>query len=418
MEAAVLIGDPHTKPGYLHVGVRQGDRGRHCVTGGDDFLTGMTRSVLYWVALHLFWIIGVSQPVFATPCLPSFPYQKGWLGGDSAYSIRLSESKAVWLFGDSFVAEQKAASRSQSLMVANSIGISTCNRKGEWSIEYFWGDMYKPNPKPFFRPQSSDKLWPKDGFVSNGKLYLFLDEINNRPDREPFGFEGVGSLLAEVSNPYVSPKRWKIRYYPIIRGKRYFPGVSAIKKGRFVYVYTVLDDDKHKHHPMILLRLGLDDLRAGSLNFEYLDDDGTWRADRAWTNAKTIIEYGATELSVRYVISIQSWVLIQNEQKFLTNKIVVRFSPDLRGPWGASKVVYEMPEMKLSDPLYDKDTFCYAAKAHEETKRHNKHLIVTYACNSFDFSKLVSNMVLYRPQVITLKLTDMKRWLLSYKAKS
>ena len=41
---------------------------------------------------------------FSSRCLPSFPDQEGWYGGDGAYSIKLDNQRTLWLFGDTFVA--------------------------------------------------------------------------------------------------------------------------------------------------------------------------------------------------------------------------------------------------------------------------------------------------------------------------
>ncbi|HET9698974.1 MAG TPA: hypothetical protein VFP40_19020, partial [Terriglobales bacterium] len=57
--------------------------------------------------------------------LPSFPYSEGWLGADDAYSIPLSPTKSVWLFGDTFVADPGTTLRTKAKsMPRNTVGIS------------------------------------------------------------------------------------------------------------------------------------------------------------------------------------------------------------------------------------------------------------------------------------------------------
>src|SRR5437588_6974655 len=59
--------------------------------------------------------------------LPDFSYTQGWLGADDAYSIPIGKDRSVWLFGDSFVANNDVKLRSQyKAMVRNSLGVSTC----------------------------------------------------------------------------------------------------------------------------------------------------------------------------------------------------------------------------------------------------------------------------------------------------
>ena len=50
-------------------------------------------------------LVACSATSVAAICVPSFPYDDGWLGGDAAYSIRLSDTRSIWLFGDSFVGD-------------------------------------------------------------------------------------------------------------------------------------------------------------------------------------------------------------------------------------------------------------------------------------------------------------------------
>jgi hypothetical protein len=38
-------------------------------------------------------------------CIPSFPDQDGWYGGDGAYSVKLDNQHTLWVFGDTFVAD-------------------------------------------------------------------------------------------------------------------------------------------------------------------------------------------------------------------------------------------------------------------------------------------------------------------------
>ncbi|MBW1688033.1 MAG: hypothetical protein JRS35_23595, partial [Deltaproteobacteria bacterium] len=53
-------------------------------------------------------------------CWPSFPYRDGWLGGDAAYSIPLSRSETLWLFGDTFVGAPGQEDRQGAAFVHNS----------------------------------------------------------------------------------------------------------------------------------------------------------------------------------------------------------------------------------------------------------------------------------------------------------
>lgn len=287
-------------------------------------------------------------------------------------------------------------------MVGNAIGISLCKPDGQWGIDYYWRGMNTDAPSAFFAAPASDKLWPKDGFVHRGTLYLFLDEVDNRPERPVFGFDIIGTLLAEIPNPYDPPSDWRIRYHRIMRGKRQFPGVAAVKQERFVYVFTVWDDESHRHHPLSLLRLDLAALGDGRIAMSYRSPDGQWLDDRAWHQAAAIISPGSTDLDAYFLQAQDQWLIAQTEAVFGSDKIVMRTAKQLTGPWTAPEVVYRIPELQPANARFDEDTFCYGAKPHESTGLIDGQLVVTYTCNSLDFTKLLDDLTLYRPRVITV----------------
>lgn len=347
-------------------------------------------------------IVGCLASRGAALCVPSFPYDDGWLGADAAYSIRLSDSKSVWLFGDSFVGEPGRKNRSGSKMVSNTIAISSC-AGGTWRIRYYWRNRRAKLPQPFFISGVEQfHYWPLDGFYVNGTLYVALAKIVDQPKGGPFGFEMIGVRLAKIANPLDDPTRWTVKYLDLSDSKVAFPGVATIVSGDHVYLYTVLDDAQHKSHPMILARIPIAQLDRPRDAIEYLANDGTWKAGGGWQDARIIIDRGATEMSVRYHASIKKWIAVQNGPQPFSHEIVIRKAPALEGPWSEPESIYSFPEMKKSDPRYDQDTFCYAAKEHAEFTSATGSTVVTYACNSLELRKQIENMTIYRPQVFEL----------------
>src|SRR5258707_8214205 len=70
-----------------------------------------------------------SEPGTVRP-LPEFGYTEGWLGADDAYSIPLTSTESLWLFGDTFVGTGETKLRNQAkTMVHNSVGISKCDQR-------------------------------------------------------------------------------------------------------------------------------------------------------------------------------------------------------------------------------------------------------------------------------------------------
>jgi len=82
----------------------------------------------------------------------------------------------------------------------------------------------------------------------------------------------------------------------------------------------------------------------------------------------------------------------------LSDKIVARTAAKPWGPWSEAKVVYRCPETGWDDQI-----FCYSAKAHPMLSTTPDELIVTYAANSFEFTKLFDNARLYWPRFVRVK---------------
>ena len=336
----------------------------------------------------------------AADCMPRFPFQEGWLGGDAAYSVALSSGRSAWFFGDTFVGKPGASDRRDAKLVANSMAISTC-AGGRWGITYYWTEDRPNAPRAFFDPRhGAGKLWPLDGFTHDGRLYLALSRIRPVSKKGPLGFEGTGVFLARVDNPQDDPRRWLITYRKLASGKTVFPGVSAVVRGGHVYLFAVLDDAGHKSHPIILTRVPLDRLDQPGAAIERLARDGAWKPGLDWRDAAVVMEQGATELSVRWHAGLKRWVALMVKPGFGASEVIVRTALELSGPWSPDRAVFRFPEMQKGVPGYDQDTFCYAAKEQAQFRGSSGRALMTYACNSFDFDKLVSGRDLYRPQAV------------------
>lgn len=348
-------------------------------------------------------LLGLDSPA---QCEPSFPYKDGWLGGDAAYSIPLPDGRSLWLFGDSGVSSDP----SETLrihgdeLVRNSIGLSTCDSQGVWSIWYYWGNQYKPGPKAFFDSRSEKYwYWPGDGFTYKGSVYVALMKLRGKPEPGVFSFEYIGAHLAKITNLSAPPDEWEITYVDLFDGLKVLPGVTIVREGDYVYLFALFERDVHPPSPLILTRVPLDELSQPATHLEYWAKDKTWKAGLDPADALPVMEQGQSEMTVRYHADFGKWVAVSLEPKFLSNRIMVSTASALTGPWSNWQTVYEIPEMNPASPGYDKDTWCYAVKEHIQFACGSK-LLITYACNSFDFEKMVSNMNIYHPQPVWIQL--------------
>ena len=337
-------------------------------------------------------------------CIPSFPYQDGWLGGDGNVSIPLGPSKTLWIFGDTFVGERDQKSRSGSHMVPNTVAITTCEPNKQSTIQYFWRDQYTNHPKPFFESFTIRyKYWLADAFMDSDNLYVVMQKIGPKSGASPddiFNFSGIGMTLAKISDPNATrPDQWNVKLIPwsCVFDPDIWNG-CLVKEGKYVYMF-VNGENQASH----LLRLHLDHIESPQGHVEYYATDGTWKAGTHSDDMKILIE-GHPGQSVRYHADLKQWIMVCGPS-FLENKIRIRTAPDLRGPWSEERVIYECPEQTPGSATYDRDNFCYLGREHIQFYDKKSHtLLITYDCNSADFSKLLSNMEIYSPRVLSIPL--------------
>ena len=353
----------------------------------------------------------------------SFPYQAGWLGADSAYSIPLGGGRDLWLFGDTFVGNRNASTRRQRTgMPRNSVGIAQCT-SGKYTIQYYWSQMYTPTPKSFFDTGTSDWYWPMDGFVWNGRLYLMLERMHAHGSGA-FGFAYSGVSLATISNYTVPPDQWKVSYQTVLTGDTAIPGTSIVvgqgangnpypadlNGAAYAYFFTNSAASRHSHYSA-LTRLPLASLAQAAQSaghWQYLSSSGwtAWTAAAGMpTNATHVLDVGPTEFTVRYHSSpagkAGTWLAVMPSATYLNKRGLYSVSSSINGPWSTPATLYRYPEMKSGNPNYTPNVFCYADKEHPELESTGS-LTFTYACNSIVEDEVFNNMNLYNPVVVTM----------------
>lgn len=360
-----------------------------------------------------------SQPPPPPTSSAMFPYQQGWLGADAAYSVSLGNGKSLWLFGDTFVGAPGTTSRKQpTAFIRNSVGISACSGM-RCSFRYYWRGQNTAKPGEIFAAPGKDWFWPMDGFIYKGTLYVALMQMH-ADGSGAFGFAFSGSQLASVKNYTDPPSQWTVRYQPLNTGDSAVPGVSIVvdqgpggnpdpanpNGADFAYFFTYVQTPQH----LALLRIPLADLdalaRPGASAWQYRNRSGGWEA---WprnatalpSDHATVMQPGATEMTVRYHASTKQWIAVFPAA--LDGKAHYALSSLLTGGWGAAEDLSTYPEMRPSNPNYTPHVFCYAAKEHVELETPGQ-LFFTYACNSTVEKEILGNMNLYHPVVVTQSL--------------
>ncbi len=374
--------------------------------------------LLALLGLALLGCVSQAPPAGAPACTPAFPYEGGWLGGDSAFSVPLSGGRSLWLFGDTFVGRSGQATRRGAHFIHNSIGVSRCEA-GRWSIEYHWSPGAE-GPADFFdRPGELGWWWLFDGFVHGGDLYLGLLEVEPAQPRGPlalpFAFRGVE--LGRIANPEEPPAAWQMERRRLSRSSRALPASAMVVHEGYVYLFAFLDREASAH-PRTLVRLPLDRLGPGDTDLEpFLETfttDGSWQPGFRPLGAAIVMDDDATEMSVHFHAGLGAWLAIYAYPAAEEgDRVWVRTAPALEGPWSARRSLYRIPEL---DSRYVggfvPGTACYAAKAHPQLSG-DRTITLTYVCNLFAgpggdvrsvLGRLADDLGLYRPIPVTLTL--------------
>jgi hypothetical protein len=343
-------------------------------------------------------------------CLPDFPYQDGWYGGDGAYSIALDERRTLWIFGDTFVSEDKGRKDriGMDVILGTTLAVSTCSTDQKFCIQYF---LKKKNGKFVSSFGQDEWLWPQDPFIAQGILYIPLLVVQGLPDASPpFNFKVAGHKIARIKDFKADdPHQWPVDYldwtHALASGVEALATTSVVYEN-YVYFYPLYRyaKDNVSISGNILARISTDHLDSPANYWEYWTRDGAWQKKLKPNEVKIIFPAGVSELSVRYHTQDQQWMAVYLSPENKGDKLLYSTATNPEGPWSLPAALIEtIAEVNTQSPLYDQHTFCYAGKEHRQFAQPES-LVVTYVCNSSEDirnpnSFLRKNLFLYRPVV-------------------
>jgi hypothetical protein len=343
-------------------------------------------------------------------CLPVFPDKDGWYGGDGAYSIKLDGERTLWLFGDTFVANEEGRQDrvNMEVVLGTTLAVSTCTANNEFKIQYY---LKKKNEQFVSSFGENEWLWPQDPFIVNNVLYIPLIAVTpaNKKD-DLFNFKITGHKLARIKDfSAADPYKWSMDYIdltPDIPPEIAAFATTSVVHGNYVYFYPFYAYSRDAVNVLgnILARLPVSKLDNPAGSIEYFTKDGTWQNNLNPALVKIVLDAGVSELSVRYHAANKKWIAVYLSTQNKGDQLLYQVADKPDGPWSKPKALgMKVPEVDPSSTLYDKNNFCYAGKEHIEFAR-NKNLIVTYVCNSAEDMKsqtsfIRRNLFLYRPVV-------------------
>ncbi len=322
-----------------------------------------------------------------------FTQERGWTGADGAYSVALSDTVTLWLYGDTWIGSIVDDRHTDANMISYSIALQSGKNPRTASVRFIWRETKDGKPAAFIVPADGvGVFWMSHGILADGKLYLFLRQVMKDG-------ECIGTWLGVVDNPKDDPLTWQITQnrVPFGRysknGNLYF-GAAVMEDGDWVYIYGC--DENWKKG------MGGRNMIAARVPRDAIADFEKWRFwnGSEWgtdsNKASGLFDGTAAEYSVSFQPAIRKYVTIYAEYGMSEN-IMMRVSDTPIGPWSTPHKVYKCPECQ-----WHKTYFCYAGKGHPELSRPDE-LIITYACNSADFWQMARDARIYRPKFLKIK---------------
>ena len=355
---------------------------------------------LLLVAINI--LAGEALPGRSAPELDAlFQRTNGWSGADAAYSIPLSTSVTLWLFGDTFIGEIANGHRTNAVMINNTLGL----QRGTNRPQFFHGTTPEGKPAAFFQPaEGRGYFWPMHGVRTKQGLWLFLHQIENLKTGGPFGFRAVGCWLASVGNPDVPPERWrvaqsKVPFTEIAPEGALLFGGGVMRAGKWVYFGGTDSRPETKkrfgHGGLVLARASAS--RVGDFKQWRFLADGKWQKD--FKRVTPVFADVASEFSLSYLAGSKQYAAVYMAGGIF-GTIHVRFAPATEGPWSEPRPVFRCPELD-----WPAKAFCYSAKAHPEMATSPNELVITYAANSWEFGQLFSEPRLYWPRFVRVTIS-------------
>jgi hypothetical protein len=347
-----------------------------------------------------------SQPAISVQPLPRydalFDSQQGWTGADGVYSVPLSDSTTLWLFGDTWLGDVHDNAHVNATIVNNSVAIQHGRLAQGAVVKFYYGHTPDGNAAAFIRPADGRGwLWIYHGVVIREHLYLFMVQIERTAESPAAGFRIIGTWLGQVANPRDPPQDWKMSQQKIPWGSfssaATLFGSWVLKQGQWIYIYGTTEEiiDGFHHKYMILARAP----QSGPAEFDQWQFfvDGKWSAD--YKKAQRLCAGVANEYSVSYLPAMGNYIAVYSDSGRPDN-IVARFAPNPWGPWDDPVSLYRCPEARWGENI-----ICYAAKGHPDISELPDELIISYIANSTDFETMVSDARLYRPRFIRVRVS-------------
>jgi hypothetical protein len=298
-----------------------------------------------------------------------FRRTSGWIAGDGALSIPLSDGRVLWLFGDSHIDDLDPATGTMPCLfqTRNAAFIHKTNDLRTVQTLVSAGPGFRSWLKN--STNETEWLWPGCGFQEGTSVHIYLSALRKNGAQGSFAFESIGSdFLAKIRFPEIEP----ISYIPLPSFNGIAFGQGFVKQGEYMYAFG--QKPRKLVSDVYVARF----IRTRpEANWEFWDGRN-WKA--SVSNAAVIAQGRSTSVHIcklkdRFLLTTSAFSVGCDQGK----EIFMGTSLRPTGPFTELKKIYT-----IEDTFQGHYPFFYFAVAHPEFVNAQGELLVTYSINNYE----------------------------------
>ena len=327
-----------------------------------------------------------------------FQRHHGWIAGDGALSIALSNQHVLWLFGDSHIDDYDSVTGTTPCLfqVRNA---ALLQPQGDWDPAHSQTLIGQgPGFKSYFKNQPDDQywFWPGAGFQQGDTIYVFLNSLRKTKEGGLWGWtKGPRDYWAKIPLG-----QWdKISYEPLRDFGNVSFGQGFVQDKQKGYLYAYGSRLKGISGELLVARV---DLHHPEGPWQFWDGH---RFQPALKAAVPVAKGASNSIQVCQIkdqfLMISTAFSVGCDQG---KQIYAATASEPTGPFSQPKAIYT-----LTDTLQGHYPFFYMATAHPAYVNAENELLITYCINGY--SPCVNtctagrfNPDYYRPKAIRVPL--------------
>ena len=302
-----------------------------------------------------------------------FRRTNGWVAGDGALSVPLSDGRVLWLFGDSHVDDYDAATGTLPCLfqVRNAGLLHPANHLEHVKTRTLKGD--RPIFRSLFKNHAGDDswFWPAAGIEIDPFVYIYLNELRKTTTPGMWGFESTGQ---DFWGKMKFPEMTVIAYVPLPDFHGIDFGRGFVRDQRSGHTYAFGNKRDGMESTVYVARF-----RSTKPEEVWQFWNGTdWNRDAA---RAAIIARG-TSTSVHVCKVKNKYVLTTSEFSVGCDqgtKIFCATSDSPTGPFTTRTPVFQ-----IDDAVNGHLPFFYLPIAHPEFINDRNELLLTYSINGYE----------------------------------